>query len=173
MGDDQPSALRRTHLARVDHRDPHRPTTVSPRIEQLAWWLDEAFRIPGTKARVGVDGVVGIVPVIGDLAGMAAGMVVVVAAALADVGIPTLIRMMVNVGVAGVVGMVPFAGDLFDFAFKANTRNIALIHRDLADHERTSRRSGIWLVVVVALIVAVPVAAVVAVALLTVYLLTR
>ena len=141
------SVLHRAHVARVDHRDPTRHRRVSPWVERLAWTLDESIPLPGGR-RTGIDGVIGLVPVFGDLAGFVAGMVVVGAGALADVSVPTLIRMLWNSMLAAVVGLVPFAGDAFDIMYKANTRNIALIHADLADHEGTRRRS-LWMIFVV------------------------
>ena len=113
-------------------------------MERLAWLLDESIPLPGGK-RTGIDGVVGLVPVFGDLAGFVAGLVVVGAGALADVSVPTLIRMLWNSMLAAVVGLIPFAGDAFDMMYKANTRNIALINADLADHEGTRRRS-MWMI---------------------------
>lgn len=141
VGDGDPSVLRRTHVAVVDHRDPRRQELVAPWIGRLAWVLDDAVAIPGTSRRVGVDGIVGLIPVVGDMAGLVASSVIVVAAAVSDVSIPTLLRMMMNAGTAALVGIVPFAGDAFDMAFKANQRNVALIHRDLADRRGTRRRS--------------------------------
>jgi hypothetical protein len=89
----RPSRLRRSHVARVDHRDPDRQRKVAPWVDRLAWTLDESIPLPGGH-RTGLDGVVGLVPGIGDLAGFAAGMVVVVAGAAADVSVPTLVRML-------------------------------------------------------------------------------
>jgi hypothetical protein len=138
------SVLRRSRVARVDHRDPDRAERVRPWVARLAWILDESIPLPRGH-RVGVEGVVGLVPGIGDLAGFVAGMSIVVAAAMADVSVPTLLRMSWNVTVRGVVGLVPFAGDAFDFAFKSNTRNLKLLHADLADRPGTQRRSVVVL----------------------------
>jgi hypothetical protein len=139
----RPSSLRRGHVAMVDHRDPHRRRKVAPWVDRLAWTLDESIPLPGGH-RTGVDGVIGLVPFIGDLAGLVVGLVVVLAGAAADVSVPTLVRMLWNVSLAAVVGIVPFAGDLFVIAYKPNARNIRLIHADLDDRARTRRRS-LWL----------------------------
>jgi Domain of unknown function (DUF4112) len=139
----RPSHLRRSHLARVDHRDPDRQRRVAPWVDRLAWTLDESIPLPGGH-RTGLDGLVGLIPGIGDLAGFAAGMVVVIAGAAADVSVPTLLRMLWHTTVTAVIGAVPFAGDAFAIVYKPNMRNIRLIHADLDDRSRTRRRS-LWM----------------------------
>jgi hypothetical protein len=153
--DPPPSRLRRSHVARVDHRDPDRQRRVAPWVDRLAWTLDESIPLPGGH-RTGLDGVVGLIPGIGDLAGFAAGMVVVVAGAAADVSLPTLVRMLWHVTFAAVVGVIPFAGDAFVIFYKPNARNIALIHADLSDRSRTRRRSlGVLLAIVAAFVLTI------------------
>ena len=111
-------------------------------VERLAWVLDSAFRVPGTNdRRVGIDGLLTLVPVVGDAAGVALSMSVVLAGVAAGVSIPTVLRMLMNVGIEAVVGLIPFAGALFDMVYKANIRNIELIERDLADRRATRRSS--------------------------------
>jgi hypothetical protein len=82
-----------------------------------------------------------LVPVVGDAAGVALSMSVVLAGVAAGVSIPTVLRMLMNVGIEAVVGLIPFAGALFDMVYKANIRNIELIERDLADRRATRRSS--------------------------------
>jgi len=137
----------RLPIRRIDPADPHRAAKVSPRIQQLTWILDDAIRIPGTTKRVGVDGVVGLIPGIGDAAGLAAGMIVVAAGILGGVAVPTILRMLWNVTIDATLGAIPFAGDAFDFVNKTNTRNLNLIHADLADRKRTARRSALVLTI--------------------------
>jgi hypothetical protein len=134
-----------TGMAR-DILDTHRGPKPNSRpvpdwIRSLAWLLDESIPVaPGR--RVGVDGVVSFIPGIGDAAGLVASMVVVLAGVAAGVSLPTLTLMMVNVGVDTVVGTVPFLGAVFDLGYKANTRNLRLIERDLADRS-AARRSAL------------------------------
>jgi Domain of unknown function (DUF4112) len=111
-------------------------------VQRLAWVLDSAFKVPGTAdRRVGVDGLLAIVPVVGDAAGIALSLTVVLAGVAAGVSIPTLIRMLLNVGLEALVGLVPFGGTLFDMVFKANIRNVVLMEKDLADRRATRRSS--------------------------------
>jgi hypothetical protein len=124
-------------------------------VKRFAWVLDDAFPVPGTRGRrVGVDGMISFIPGVGDAAGIALSMVVVVVGIGAGVSIPTILRMMLNVGFEAVVGVIPFAGALFDLAFKANDRNVRLIERDLADRQGTSRSSAAVLALALLAIVA-------------------
>ena len=101
------------------------------KIRRLAWLLDAAFVLPGTKFRFGIDGIVGLAPGVGDtLMGLTSLYIVWEARKL---GVPTnkILRMLGNVGVETLAGSVPIVGDLFDAAFKANLRNIAIIEEHL------------------------------------------
>ncbi len=115
------------------YADQSRETTLR-RLEQLAFLLDAAFVLPGTNRRVGVDAVLGLVPVIGDVAGVALSSYILFEARRLGVPRHVLGRMAMNVAFDGLVGVVPLAGDLFDAAFKANIRNVRLLRRHL---ERT------------------------------------
>lgn len=119
----------------------HEPELIAPgtehaarikRIRTLAKILDNAFRVPGTNWRFGWDSIIGLVPGGGDVAtGLLASYIVVEAAKL---GIPrrTLWRMIGNVAIDMAGGAVPLAGDVFDFAFKANRKNLRLVEQHLA-----------------------------------------
>ncbi len=121
-------------------------------VRRLAWILDDAFEVPGTGGRrVGVDGLIAFVPVIGDAAGIVVSVVIVAAGVGAGVSVPTALRMMANVGLEALIGLVPVLGALFDLAFKANNRNVRLIEADLADRAAT-RRSSIRVLVVGAVV---------------------
>lgn len=111
-------------------------------VRRFAWVLDDAFPVPGTAGRrVGVDGLIAIVPVAGDVAGIALALVIVVVGIGAGVSIPTVLRMLLNIGFEALVGLIPFVGTVFNMAFKANNRNVALIEADLGDRRRTRRSS--------------------------------
>lgn len=132
-------------------------------VRRLAWVLDDAFEVPGLPGRrVGVDGLIAFVPVIGDAAGLVVSMVIVVAGVGAGVSVPTVLRMLANVGLESLVGLVPFLGALFDLAFKANNRNVRLIEADLADRAAT-RRSSIRVLVIGTAVILVSIVMLVAV----------
>lgn len=88
--------------------------------------LDSAVTIPVVDVEVGLDPILGLLPVAGDAATAVVSLYVVLEAALAGVGRWTLLRMLVNVGVDVLVGSIPVVGDVFDVFFRANDRNVAL-----------------------------------------------
>ena len=110
------------------------PASVRRRIEAMETMLEGLFVIPGTNRRVGLDSLVGLIPVVGDLATAAMGAWIVWEAR--NLGMPKwqLARMAANVGFDTLVGAIPFAGDLFDFLFKSNTKNLRIIRRHLDRH---------------------------------------
>lgn len=103
------------------------------RMQRLARLLDTAVRLPGTQFRVGADGLIGLIPGIGDLAGGAFAAYIIVEAARLGLPRSVLLRMLANLGLDMAVGSVPLLGDVFDMAFKANRRNIDLVERYLSN----------------------------------------
>jgi hypothetical protein len=99
------------------------------RFETLAKLLDVAFLLPGTKIRYGVDGIIRLVPVVGDLLATAFALWLVREARALGAPWHVTARMLGNVAVDGVVGMVPLAGDAFDVLFRVNMRNVRLLRR--------------------------------------------
>jgi hypothetical protein len=99
------------------------------RLETVAKILDVAFILPGTKIRYGVDGIVGLIPVVGDI--IATGLSLWVVYEARALGAPWHVtaRMLGNVAFQGVVGTVPVAGDAIDVLFRANMRNARLLRR--------------------------------------------
>jgi hypothetical protein len=105
------------------------------RIDALSRLLDTAFIIPGTGIRFGLDGLIGLVPGIGDAITTALALYIVNEARALGAPPWLLGRMLVNVALDGVVGAVPLVGDAFDVAFRANRRNLALLREHL-DRDR-------------------------------------
>jgi hypothetical protein len=121
-------------------------------IRQLAWILDSAFEIPGTKFRIGIDPILGLIPVIGDLIAMAIGGYIIMLAARLGVPRAVLVRMLVNVGTDAVVGAVPVAGDFLDAAWRANAKNARLLDKAL-ENPKAAGRSSLWMLILVGVIV--------------------
>ncbi len=96
--------------------------------------LEGMFVIPGTNRRVGLDSLVGLIPVVGDLATAAMGAWIVWEARNLGMSKWQLTRMAANVGFDTLVGAIPFAGDVFDFLFKSNTKNLRIIRKHLDKH---------------------------------------
>jgi len=101
------------------------------RMRFVAHVLDESVRIPGTSFRVGLDPILGLLPVVGDVASGCLSLYIVLESARLGVSTRTLVRMFANIALDVVAGSVPLVGDLFDAAWRANTRNVALALADL------------------------------------------
>lgn len=102
------------------------------RLDLLAFLLDEAVRIPGTRWRIGLDGLIGIVPGIGDAVTGLLALYPVLEAWRHGAPARLIARMLANLGMDVAVGAVPVLGDIFDIGFKANRRNVELLRRHLA-----------------------------------------
>ena len=126
-------------------------------VRRFSYLLDDAFPVPGLPGRrVGFDGIIALVPVAGDMVGVALSLVIVVVGIAAGVSVPTVLRMLIHIGIEALIGLVPVAGTVFNMAFKANNRNVALIEADLADRRRTRRSSiGVILLTLGVLLVGV------------------
>jgi len=114
------------------------------RLRRLAWLLDSSIPIPGTRFTVGVDALIGLFPVLGDLIGVLLSSYILGEAARLGAPRIVLMRMAFNVGVEGVVGIVPFAGDLFDAAWKANQRNVRLLDAWIERPKKAERSSRLF-----------------------------
>jgi hypothetical protein len=95
-------------------------------MDRVVRLLDDGFRLPVVGIRVGIDPVLGLVPVVGDLLPALLGLYVVVEAARLGVSRGTLLRMVANLTLDAAVGSIPVVGDLFDIGFRANRRNLDL-----------------------------------------------
>ena len=114
-------------------------------LRSLEILLDEAFRLPGTGFRFGIDGIIGLVPGLGDVLGGLLSLIIPLAAWMRGVPYVTLFRMVVNVGVGVLVGAVPFLGDAFDMAWKPNRRNYRLLQLHLREPRRHTWRDWAFL----------------------------
>src|SRR6202046_4529628 len=124
-------------------------------LDFLSHVLDDWFRVPGTSIRFGLDGIIGLVPGLGDIIGGLASTVIVVAAWVRGVPYVTLIRMVVNIGIEVLLGTIPLLGDAFDIAWKANRRNYALIVRHLERPRKQTWRDWVFLSIIAAILAAI------------------
>jgi len=127
---------------------------VRKELQQLAWLLDSSIPVPGTHLTIGIEALIGLFPVIGDLIGVALSSYIVSQASRLGAPRSVLLRMSFNVLVEGLVGIVPVAGDLFDAGFKANQRNVRLLGAWMDEPGRTVRSTRAFGVVLVFALVA-------------------
>jgi hypothetical protein len=115
------------------------------RAERFAKLMDEAFTIPGTRFKVGLDAIIGLIPGIGDLAGLVMGSWLIYEAH--RIGTPAHIKwkMARNVVIDAFAGLVPVVGDAVDFVFKSNRLNLALMRGHFQVDAPASRRLSPWL----------------------------
>jgi hypothetical protein len=150
-------------IAAGARRDAPRARDRLQRLRSLAWLLDSSIPLPG-GFRIGLDALIGLVPVVGDVAGALVAGFILNEARLLGAPRSVLLRMSANVLIETVLGSIPLLGDLFDAGFKANLRNITLLEQYQLNPRR-SRSSSRWfmiamvlaLIVFVAVLVAIPV----------------
>jgi Domain of unknown function (DUF4112) len=130
-------------------------------LQRLEILLDEAFRVPGTQIRFGLDGIIGLVPGLGDVIVGVLSLIIPIAAWIRGVPYITLIRMATNIGIGVLVGSIPLLGDVFDVVWKTNRRNYLLLQRHLGEPRRHTWRDWTFLLILggsLVFIFAIPVA---------------
>jgi uncharacterized protein DUF4112 len=110
------------------------PQSVRQRVEAMEKILEGLFVIPGTNRRVGLDVILDVVPVVGDVAAAALGAYIVWEARNLGMSKTQVARMAGNVGFDWLLGLIPFVGAIPDFFFRSNTRNLRIIRRHLDKH---------------------------------------
>jgi hypothetical protein len=135
----QPGSPSRPLPLGIDFPTGRTPAEVRRRMEAMERLLERSFVIPGTRLPVGLDSLVGLIPVVGDAIAAALGAYLLWEAR--NLGLPKwkLWRMAGNIAFDTAVGAVPVAGDLFDFAFRSNSRNLRLVKRHLDKHHPETR----------------------------------
>jgi hypothetical protein len=127
-------------------------------LRYISQLLDSAFVVPGTTYRIGLDPIIGLIPMVGDLASPLFTIGILWQGR--DLGIPKVVqlRMIFNTAIDALVGAIPIAGDLFDFAWKSNQMNLALLERHAYEEHRASPGDWIFVVAMILLLVLIVVA---------------
>lgn len=121
------------------------------KLRRLAHLLDSSIPLPGGYC-IGLDGVIGFVPFVGDAVGALLSSYIVIQAAQLGVSTRLLLKMMLNIIVEAMVGVIPILGDIFDMAWKANERNIKLLNQQLPGIKTRSTSAKRRLTVAVAIL---------------------
>ena len=134
-----------------------KPEILSPRVKSgkkifddenldiLSHLLDDFIKVPGTPVRFGLDGIVGVIPGIGDLIGGIASSIIIIAAWVRGVSYATVVRMVANVVIEVSIGSIPILGDMFDIAWRANRRNYALLTGSIYEPRKYTIQSWFFL----------------------------
>ena len=123
-------------------------------LRQVARLLDSALRVPGTSYRIGLDPILGLVPGIGDLVSPLFTLGILWQSH--DLGISRVVqlRMLANIAIDTIIGAVPVVGDLFDFAWKANEKNLALLEAHAFEERSASARDWFFVLLMTVLVLA-------------------
>jgi hypothetical protein len=100
-------------------------------VARLTKLMDKQFTIPGTDIRFGLDGIIGLIPGVGDVSTFAVSCYLISLMAKNGASGYVIARMVLNVLIDTIIGSIPFIGDIFDFAFKSNSRNLRLMQEHL------------------------------------------
>ena len=141
-------------------------------LENLAFYLDDLFRIPGTSWRFGLDAIIGLVPSVGDTLTSLASFYILLAGVRYGVPKITLLRMAINIGIDYLLGSIPIVGDAFDFFWKSNDMNMRLIRERATGKGRGSKSDYAFIFVLIGLLVLLLIGSVVISAVILYYIFT-
>lgn len=121
-------------------------------VEWVSHLMDEQFRIPGTNFRFGLDPILNLIPVVGDLSGFAVSAALVATMAKHGASGKVLTLMILNIILDAAIGAIPILGQILDFTYKANTRNIRLLRAHYAEGKHQGSGKGVIIVILIVLV---------------------
>lgn len=133
---------------------PNRPGTGW--IKSVSYLMDEQFRLPGTRFRFGIDPIINLFPVVGDLTGFVISAGLLLAMVRNGASSKVVVLMCINILVDSIIGPIPIIGNIFDFYFKSNTRNLKLMQEHFVEgkHQGSGKNTIIIALIVLVLILA-------------------
>lgn len=137
---------------------PSSPFTADERLRwvtRVAHLLDSQFRLPGTRFRFGLDPVLGLLPVVGDLSTTVVSVALLLTMMRYGASGAVVVRMALNILLDTVLGAIPVVGNVFDFAYKSNERNVALLRRHYAEGRHAGSGKGLIMLVLLIFLVLV------------------
>ena len=133
--------------------DKRRQVEIEKGLDDLAYYLDDLFRIPGTGWRFGLDAIIGLVPNVGDTLTSFASFYILLAGVRYGVPKITLLRMALNIGVDYLLGSVPIIGDALDFFWKSNDMNMNLIRERATGKGNGTTSDYVFIFVLIGLLI--------------------
>jgi hypothetical protein len=119
-------------------------------VERVARLMDSQFQLPGTRFRFGLDPLLGLLPIVGDLSTTAVSVALLLTMLRHGASGAVVVRMALNILLDTVVGAIPIIGNVFDFAYKSNERNVALLRRHYAEGRHQGSGKGLVVLVLLA-----------------------
>jgi len=152
--------------------DKRRQVEIERGLENLAFYLDDLFRIPGTSWRFGLDAIIGLVPSVGDTLTSLASFYILLAGVRYGVPKITLLRMAVNIGIDYLLGTIPIVGDAFDFFWKSNDMNMRLIRERATGKGKGSKSDYVFIFALIGLLILLLIGSIVASVVILYYIFT-
>lgn len=121
-------------------------------VEYVSYLMDEKFRLPGTNFRFGLDPLLNLIPIVGDLSGFAVSAVLMVTMAKHGASKKVIVLMAINIILDTTIGAIPVIGQIFDFAYKSNTKNIKLLKEHYQEGRHAGSGNGIIAIVLILLL---------------------
>jgi len=109
------------------------------RLKRLSERLDETFTIPGTDYKIGIESIIGVIPLIGDLIGGIISTYIMYSGIKIGVSPRIIAQMAANIAIDFTIGSIPIIGDIFDFIWKANKKNVELIEETTLRNEEHNK----------------------------------
>ncbi|MGI4763362.1 MAG: DUF4112 domain-containing protein [Janthinobacterium lividum] len=122
-------------------------------VERIARLMDSQFRLPGTRFRFGLDPLLGLLPIVGDVSTSLVSVALLLTMLRHGASGAIVVRMALNILIDTVVGGIPLIGNVFDFAYKSNERNVALLRRHYAEGRHTGSGKGLVALVLLGFLV--------------------
>jgi hypothetical protein len=156
----------------MDKIENRRQVEIEKGLDNLAFYLDDLFRIPGVGWRFGLDAVIGLVPGIGDTLTSLASFYILLAGVRYGVPKITLLRMALNIGIDYVLGSIPIIGDALDFFWKSNDMNMNLIRERATGKGKGSTSDYAFIFILIGILVLLLIGSIVASGILLYYIFT-
>ena len=121
-------------------------------VERVARLMDSQFQLPGTRFRFGLDPLLGLLPIVGDVSTTLVSVALLLTMLRHGASGAVVVRMALNILIDTVVGGIPLIGNVFDFAYKSNERNVALLRRHYAEGRHPGSGKGLVALVLLGLL---------------------
>ena len=109
------------------------------RLKLLSERLDNSIKIPGTNQKIGIDAIIGIIPILGDFIGAIFSTYILYSGIKMGVSSKIVKKMATNIAIEFIIGSIPIIGDIFDALWKANKRNVELIEEATLENQENYR----------------------------------